>query len=143
MIRIRTIAAVCGAAAAIAGIYSAGALAGERRAEARVYELRTYTPGPGKLDALLARFRDHTTKLFEKHGIKNVGYWVTAEAKPEEQKLVYIVSHPDREKAAKHWKEFGEDSDWQKVRTESEKDGRLALKVESVYLTPTDFSKLR
>lgn len=131
------------AAAALVAAYATGARAGEKRAEARVYELRTYTPAPRKMDGLLARFKNHTTGLFDKHGIKNVGYWVTADGKQEEQKLIYIVSHPNREEAAKNWKEFGSDPDWQAARMESEKDGKLTAKVESVYLTPTDFSKLK
>ena len=131
------------AVVALAATYAVGARAGERRAEARVYELRTYTPAPGRMDALLARFRDHTTKLFDKHGIRNVGYWVTADAKGDDQKLIYLVSHPNREDAAKDWKAFGEDPEWQKARAETERDGKLTTKVESVYLTPTDFSKLK
>ena len=140
----RVVAAIC-VGGALMGAYAIGATAGEKKADPRVFELRTYTPGPGKMDALLARFRNHTTKLFEKHGIKNIGYWVTADTKlPEQdQKLIYLVAHKSREAAATNWKEFGGDPEWKEVHAESEKDGKLAVKVESVYLNPTDFSPIK
>jgi ATP-dependent DNA ligase len=105
-----------------------------------VYELRTYTAAPGKMEALQKRFREHTTQLFEKHGIKNVGYWVS-EKQPDV--LIYIVAHKSREAANKSWQEFREDPEWKRVREESQKDGSLTTKVVSVYMTPTDFSPLK
>jgi len=128
---------------ALLGAYTMGANAGGKKADPRVFELRTYTPAPGKMDALQARFRDHTCALFEKHGIKNIGYWVNADGKPEDQKLIYIVAHKSREAAGQSWKEFASDPDWKAAQSESEKDGKLAIKVESVYMNPTDFSKLK
>ncbi|HUR58281.1 MAG TPA: NIPSNAP family protein [Opitutaceae bacterium] len=112
-------------------------------ADTRVYELRTYTTAPGKRDALLARFRDHTTRLFEKHGMTNVGYWVPAESKDGgDDKLVYLLSYPSRDAAKESWKAFSADTDWQKVRKESEAAGKILAKPpESVFLTPTDYSK--
>ncbi len=106
----------------------------------RVYELRTYHCYEGKLDNLLARFRNHTTRIFEKHGMTNVGYWV-----PQDQKntLVYLLSFPSREAAKKSWDEFRTDPEWVKVRTESEANGKIVEKVDSVYMSPTDFSKLK
>ncbi len=106
--------------------------------DARVYELRIYYAAPGKLDALNARFRDHTCKLFEKHGITNVGYWVPIDNK--DNKLVYIISAPSKEARDKSFKEFGADPEWRKVVKESEADGRLATKVENKFLKPTDYS---
>lgn len=106
-----------------------------------VYELRTYHTFPGKLDNLLARFRDHTTKLFEKHGMVNVGYWVPLDAKDGAgNKLIYLLEHKSREAAAASWKAFGADPEWVKVRTASEAAGKINEKVESVFLTATDFS---
>ncbi len=104
----------------------------------RVYELRIYTAAPGKLDALNARFRDHTVKLFEKHGITNVGYWVPVDNK--DGKLYYILSYPSRDAREKSWKEFQADDDWKSARDESEKKGKLVAKVEHLFLTPTDYS---
>jgi hypothetical protein len=113
-------------------------------AEARVFELRTYHCLPGRLEALKARFRNHTVKLFEKHGIQNIGYWVPQDAdKGKDTTLIYIVAHPDKEAAAKAWAAFRVDPDWVKARTESEKDGKIVDKVESVYMDAVDFSKLK
>lgn len=107
---------------------------------AEVYELRTYIPNEGKMEALLSRFRDHTTTIFEKHGMGNVGYWVTTDDEP---KLVYLITHKDEETAKKNWKEFGADPAWVKAKEASEVKGALVKKVISQYLTPTDFSKLK
>src|SRR6218665_2362215 len=80
----------------------------------RVFELRTYTTEAGKLPALLARFRDHTVRIFEKHGMKNVGYWTPADAKDgAENKLIYLLEHRSREAATAAWKAFGADPEWQ------------------------------
>lgn len=106
----------------------------------RVYELRTYHCYEGKLDTLLTRFRNHTTRIFEKHGMTNVGYWV-----PQDQKdtLIYLLSFPSREAAKKSWDEFRSDPEWKKVAAESEANGKIVQKVDSVYMSPTDFSKLK
>jgi NIPSNAP len=111
--------------------------------DTRSFELRTYVAAPGKLDALLARFRDHTTTLFEKHGITNIGYWVAtdAEGKPTET-LIYLLAHASPEAAQESWAAFREDPDWISARAASEVDGRLTSNVTSVYLDPTDFSAL-
>lgn len=110
--------------------------------DTRVYELRTYTATPGNLDQLLARFRDHTLKLFEKHGMTNIGYWVPMDAKDgAADKLVYLLSHPSRDAAAKSWKAFSADPAWQDVKKKTEAAGKIVAKVDSVYLTPTDYSK--
>ena len=112
------------------------ALAAER--DSRCFELRTYYAAPGKLDALHARFRDHTCKIFEKHGMANVGYWVPVENK--ENKLVYILAYPSREAREKSWKGFFADPDWQAAYKASEVNGKLVDKVESVLLTATAYS---
>jgi len=107
----------------------------------RVFEIRTYYANEGKLDALLARFRDHTVTLFKKHGMTNVGYWVPADNK--ENKLVYMLAFPSREARDKAFKAFGADPDWQKARKESTKDGRLVEKIVTEFLAGTDFSKIK
>lgn len=109
-------------------------------AEQRIYELRTYTTLDGKLDALLARFRNHTTGLFEKHGMTNIGYWVPKE-KPNT--LIYVLAYKDMASAKAAWEAFRKDPDWVKARTESEAAGKIVDKVESVYMDPADFSKLK
>lgn len=112
-------------------------------ADGKVYELRTYTTYEGKLPNLLARFRDHTTKLFEKHGMKNIGYWVPTDEPRSKNTLIYLLEHKSREAAKKSWDAFRVDPEWIKVRDASEVSGKINEKVESVYLEATDFSKLK
>jgi len=123
-------------------LFAAGYLFGQGSAP-MVYELRTYTTHPGKLPDLLARFRNHTTKLFEKHGMKNIGYWVPADEPLKSNTLIYIVAHKSREAARQSWDAFRQDPEWIKVRDESEKAGKINQKVESVYMDPADFSALK
>ncbi len=105
-----------------------------------VYELRTYTTNDGKMDDLHKRFRDHTMQLFEKHGMKNIGYWVPVD-KPDT--LVYLIAHKSREAAKQSWKEFLSDPEWKQVYKESHKNGVLVKKVVSQYMTPTDYSPMK
>jgi len=106
--------------------------------DTRCYEMRVYYAPAGKLDELHARFRDHTCKLFEKHGMVNIGYWVPLEN--PENKLVYILAYPSLEAREKSWKAFVADPDWQKAAKASEKNGKLVAKAESFYLQATDYS---
>jgi hypothetical protein len=119
------------------------ATAAEEKGKARVFELRTYTAAEGKLDALNARFRDHTNKLFAKHGIEMVGYWTPTDGEKSKDTLIYILAHASREAAAKSWKDFRDDPDWKAALAESEKDGKLTTKVESVFMRPTDYSPMK
>jgi NIPSNAP protein len=109
----------------------------------RVFEIRTYTTPPGKLEALKSRFRDHTITIFNKYDMKSVGYWVPQDAPLKDNTLIYILSHESREAAAKSWASFRADPDWVKAKAESEKDGPLTTKVESVFADPTDFSAIK
>ena len=109
----------------------------------RVFELRTYTCNEGKLPDLLARFRNHTMKLFEKHGMTNVAYWVPQDAPNSANTLIYVISHASRDAAKKNWAEFGSDPEWQKVQKESEANGKIVSKVVSVYMDATDFSPMK
>jgi NIPSNAP len=111
--------------------------------EGKVFELRTYTTNEGKLDALQARFRDHTIKLFKKHGITSIGYWVPQDTPLAQNTLIYILAHPSREAAKKNWAEFVGDPEWQKVKAESEAPGKIVSKIDSVYMTATDYSSLK
>jgi len=106
--------------------------------DTRCYELRIYYAAPGKLDDLHARFRDHTLKIFEKHGMVNIGYWVPEEN--PDNKLIYLLAHASRDAAKKSWAEFGADPDWKKAQKESEANGKLVNKVEVKFLTATDYS---
>ncbi|HEY7180009.1 MAG TPA: NIPSNAP family protein [Blastocatellia bacterium] len=112
--------------------------------DSRCFELRTYTAAPGKLEELHARFRDHTLKIFKKHGMEVVGFWGPADKeKGSENKLVYVLAFPSREAQEKAWKEFGADPEWQKVKSDSERNGKLTEKVESVILMATDYSPIK
>ena|ERR1051326_1669937 len=113
-------------------------------AENRVFELRVYTANDGKLEALKARFRDHTTAIFKKHHMDVVGYWSPQPSDPKSKDtFIYILAHPSREAADKNWKEFQADPEWQRVKTESEKEGVLAKKVDSTFMDPTSFSPIK
>ena len=109
-----------------------------------VYELRTYHTHDGKLAELHKRFRDHTCALLEKHGAKLVGFWTPQDEKDGKgSKLVYLVQFPSRDAAKKTWKAFNEDPEWQKAKDESQKNGPLVEKVDSVFLEPTDYSAMK
>ena len=103
-----------------------------------VYEMRTYYAAPGKLDDLSARFRNNTTRIFVKHGMTNVGYWIPTEN--PDNKLIYVLSYPSREARDASWKAFSADPEWQSVSKASEANGKLVNKVESVFMQQTDYS---
>src|SRR5437762_13867686 len=127
---------------AVAGVATVGLVVvagdkkGEKKVEQRVFEMRTYYANPGKMQALHARLRDHTNKLFVKHGMTLIGYWSPIDPKEAERKLVYILAYPSKAAAEKSWKDFRSDEAWKKVQAETEKDGALVKSVESVYLNP-------
>jgi len=131
--------AVVGILAALAAGYGLG----HAQADRRVFEIRTYTTHEGKLDALQARFRDHTTRLFAKHGMTNIGYWTPQDGPLASNTLIYILAFPDREAAKKSWDAFRNDPDWKKARAESEASGPIVSKIESVFLHPTDYSPMK
>jgi hypothetical protein len=105
-----------------------------------VYELRIYHAAPGKLDELLARFRDHTDKLFARHGMKSVAYWTPVDEPQKGNTLIYILQHPSRTAATENWKAFQDDPEWKSVKAKSEENGKLAEKVDSTFMSLTDFS---
>lgn len=135
------------AALLLATGFALGSVATERHAQAqaanRVFELRTYTAPEGKLGELQARFRNHTIRIFNKHDMTSIGYWVPQDAPNHDNTLVYIISHKSRDAAKANWAAFGGDPEWQKVNTESQVNGKIVAKVESVFLDPTDFSQIK
>jgi hypothetical protein len=136
--------AVLGAFAA--GFAARGTVPGEPVALAqsgRVFELRTYTAPEGKLEDLHERFRDHTLQIFTQHHMTNVAYFRPMDAPARDNTLVYLIAHPSREEAKKNWAEFQADPEWKRVSAESEANGRIVAKVESVFLEPADYSPLR
>jgi hypothetical protein len=141
----KTILIQCSLAAAIflAGVWLGKTREADAAAKSRVFEIRTYTTNEGKLEALHARFRNHTTKLFEKHGMTNVGYWKPLDASLAQNTLIYLLAHSSREAANKSWEAFRNDPEWLKARDASEVNGKLTAKVESVFLEPTDYSPMK
>ncbi len=104
---------------------------------AEIFELRTYHANEGKIDALHDRFRNHTMKLFEKHGMRNVGYWQPAD---QPDTLIYLIAHADRDAAKVSWGHFVSDPEWQEVYKASIADGRLVGEIISVFMDKTDYS---
>lgn len=118
-------------------------LSGLALAQNRVYELRTYICYDGKLEALKARFRDHTIAIFKRHGMESIGYWVPQDPEKSKNTLIYILAHPSLEAAQKNWDAFRADPEWVKAKAASEAAGPIVQKTESVYMTPTEFSVLK
>src|SRR5450631_2618216 len=112
-------------------------------AQARIFELRTYTAAEGKLPELSARFRDHTTRIFKKHNMEVVGYWIPQDPEKSKNTFVYILAFPSREAADKAWLDFQADPEWKKVAAESEANGKLVLKVDRMFLDATPFSPMK
>ena len=136
--------------AATLTVFAAGFLAGQvfdgGDAEAqgrKVFELRTYTSPEGRLNDLLARFRNDTMRIFEKHGMENVGYWVPTDAPASANTLVYILAHDSRDAATKSWAAFREDPEWNAVRERTQANGPITTNVQSVFLESTDFSPMK
>jgi hypothetical protein len=115
---------------------SFGSLA--KKPDSRYYELRIYYCHPGRLDALISRFTNHTTKIFERHNMTNVGYWIPNNN--TENALYYILSYPSQADRDSSWKQFGRDPEWKEVAKKSEESGKIVAKVTSIFMQATDFS---
>ena len=108
-----------------------------------VYELRMYHVNEGKMDALIARFGDHTDAIFRRHNIKSIGFWRPQDEPYSQSLFVYILEHPSREEARKNWAAFHADPEWRKVKADSETNGVLANHIDSYFMDPTSFSALK
>tara|TARA_R100001143_G_scaffold29141_1_gene28537 strand:+ start:139 stop:555 length:417 start_codon:yes stop_codon:yes gene_type:complete len=117
--------------------------AGAAAQEGPVFELRTYTSTPGNLDKLLARFRDHTMGLFEKHGMTNIGYWIPVDEARSGNTLIYLLKHDSMEAASASWRAFASDPEWAAVNEASNRDGAILDSVQREYMTATDFSQMK
>ena len=130
--------------AALCAVFGLGYSTGAKAASGNhVFELRTYIAAEGKLNDLNARFRNHTLKIFEKHGMKNVVYGVPMDGPGSKNTLIYLLQHDSRDAAKASWDKFRTDPDWVKARAASEVNGKLTDKVESVFLEPTDYSPMK
>ena len=132
------VGAVLSAVGGIAGLAQAGADDGA--GDSVVYELRVYHTYEGKLDDLLARFRDHTLTIFKRHSMESVAYWTPTDEPLKGKTLFYILRHPSREAATANWAAFRADPEWKQVSAASEANGKLVEKTESTFLKLTDFS---
>lgn len=122
------------------GLFS---MASHAQTNEKVYELRTYTATPGNLDKLLTRFRDHTMRIFTKHGMTNIAYWLPTDETESANTLVYLLAHDSQEAANQSWQAFSQDPEWQKVNKESNANGAILESVERKYLSSTDFSPMK
>ena len=134
---------VVGVAVLAGAVVAARADREGKKVDTRFFELRIYHTAPGKMEALQARFRDHTNKLFEKHGMTIVGFWTPAKPEDADKRLIYILAYPSQEAREKSWTAFRADPEWMAVKAASEKDGTLVERVEEIYLNPTDFSPIK
>ena len=134
---------------ALAAAVAAGVLAAphfgvaQAQTTGKVYELRTYTAPDGKLADLHKRFREHTLRIFQKHGMTNVAYFRPTDEPSSGNQLVYLLAHPSREAAKASWDAFRNDPAWKAVASESQKDGPIVAKVDSVFMTATDYSPMK
>ena len=115
----------------------------ESKTSPHVYELRLYHVNEGKMDALIARFGDHTDAIFRRHNMKSIGFWRPEDAPYSQNLFVYVLEHPSRDEAQKNWAAFQADPEWKKVKAESETNGALANHIDSYFMDPTSFSKLK
>jgi hypothetical protein len=122
-------------------IHAGAQQSGEKKMENRVFELRIYYASPGKMNDLHARFKDHTVKLLQKHGMELIGFWT--DAKESDKKLVYLVAHKSKAAADASWKAFGADPEWKAAKAKSEAAGKVVDKVETTWLNPTEYSAMK
>ena len=138
----RSVPLILRAAALSLALYALLAPAALTAADSRIFEMRIYTANDGKLDALHARFRNHTNQIFVRHGMSLIGYWTPTEGPEKDNTLIYILAYPSMAAREKAWAAFRDDPDWQKAKAESEKGGVLVKNVESKFMTATDYSPI-
>ena len=129
--------------AALALSITIGSASNADNAAPRVFEIRTYTTADGKLQDLHRRFREHTMKLFERHGMVNIAYWTPQDPKLASNTLIYVLAHKSRQAAADSWAAFSADPEWQRVKAASEANGKIVIKVDSIMTEATDFSPMK
>src|SRR5947199_6163739 len=132
---------LCGAALMLGFSVLRGAADAESRHH--VYELRLYHVHEGKIDALKARYRDHTDAIFKRHNTKSIGYWWPEDAPSWQNLFIYILEHPSRQEAEQNWAAFQADPEWQRVKAESDASGPLVDHIDQYYMDSTSFSALQ
>jgi hypothetical protein len=121
------------------------ALAERQSAASRVYELRVYKTQPGKREALADRFRDHTSGMFERAGMTNVGYWNAVTGDDTDNTFIYMLAYPSREARDEMWRELGTYEDFQEliIAVERDEERRLVASIDARILEPTSYSALK
>jgi hypothetical protein len=142
MLRRYALVATFGIVAFGLGMLANGALV-TAQSKGRVFELRTYTMHEGKLEHELDLFRTSLAKTIERHGMQALGYWTAADAPQSQNTLIYIVAHENREAAKKSWAAFRADPVLVPMREQTKREGPSVVKVDSVFLNPTDFSPIK
>ncbi len=122
---------------------SGGFMLSSSAQQEKVFELRTYTATPGNLDNLHARFRNHTTRIFNKHGMKVVGYWSPTSDEESGDTMVYMLEHESQDAANASWRAFGQDPEWAEVAAESNANGQILGGIERKYMVATDYSPMQ
>ncbi|WP_442578963.1 NIPSNAP family protein [Mesorhizobium sp. ASY16-5R] len=107
-----------------------------------IYELRIYECLPGRLPALLKRFNDHTLSLWDKHGIRQAGFFTTLVGESN-QHLTYLLAWESLAERETKWTAFATDPVWLRVRDESERDGQIVANISNQLLAPTGFSSVK
>lgn len=139
----KTLKTACALAATLMIGLGTGLFLGANAQEEKAFELRIYKSTPGNLDKLHTRFRDHTTRIFRKHGMEVVGYWTPTDEAEAQDTLVYILEHRSRPAADASWRAFGQDPEWREVAAASNADGQILASVERKYMVATDFSPMQ
>ena len=107
-----------------------------------IYELRVYRTLPGRLPNLLARFQNHTLRIWEKHGIRQAGFWTTLVGESNNE-LTYLLAWESLAEREAKWPAFFADPEWLAVRDESERDGPINATISNQILAPTAFSAVK
>ena len=107
-----------------------------------IHELRIYHCAPGRLAALLKRFETTTLGIWDRHGIRQAGFWTT-EIGPENHALYYLLEWKSLAEREQKWNAFQADPEWIAKRAESEKDGPIVATIENMILKPTAFSAVK
>lgn len=134
---------LAGVAATVAGLMIARTSTAQEKPRQRVFEMRTYVAHEGKFEAMHARFRNHAVRLFKKHGMEMVGFWVPTDTEKSKNTMIYILAFDSADAMKEKWDTFRKDPEWQQIKTESEKEGPLVAKVTVELMTPTDYSPMK
>ncbi len=107
-----------------------------------IHELRVYRCLPGRLPALLQRFQDHTLRIWDRHGIRQAGFWTTLVGASSHE-LTYLIAWESMAERETKWMAFQADPEWHAARADSERTAPIVADVSNQFLSPTAFSAIR